>query len=168
MSCAVTIGVVFEGPLPDSPVFALGGTGVGGAGVGEAAVCREPLGETAVGGTGVGGAGVGEAAVFRTPVGETAVGGTGVGGTGVGEAVGALGASSTGVGCLCAPEGSSTIVGPHPIAIIVINTRTISFMVLRPLCSLAPANAGQCLRLAYYKVLPSNYLSSMSVPLGAV
>jgi len=33
---------------------------------------------------------------------------------------------------------------------------------------LPPANASQCLRLAYFKVLPSNDLSSMSVPLGAV
>ena len=94
------------------------------------------------------------------------VGGTGVGGNGVGEAVGALGASATGVGCFCVPEGSSASIGPHPIAIIVINTRTISFMVLRHLCSLAPSNADQCLRLEYYKVLPSNYLSSISVPLG--
>ena len=61
------------------------------------------------------------------------VGGTGVGGNGVGEAVGALGASATGVGCFYVPEGSSASIGPHPIAIIVINTRTISFMVLRHL-----------------------------------
>ena len=96
------------------------------------------------------------------------VGGTGVGGNGVGEAVGALGASATGVGCFCVPEGSSASVGPHPIAIIVINTRTISFMVLRHLGSLAPSNANRCLRLEYYKGLPSNYLSCISVPLGAV
>ena len=96
------------------------------------------------------------------------VGGTGVGGNGVGGTVVGLEVSATDVGCFCVPEGSSASVGPHPIAIIVINTRTISFMVLRHLCSLAPSNADQCLRLEYYKVLPSNYLSSISVPLGAV
>ena len=111
------------------------------------------------------GAGV---AVGGTGVGGNGVGGTAVGGTPVGVTVGGLGASATGVGCFCVPEGSSASVGPHPIAIIVINTRTISFMVLRHLCSLAPSNADQCLRLEYYKVLPSNYLSSISVPLGAV
>ena len=97
--------------------------------------------------------------------GGNGVGGTAVGGTSVRVTVGGLGASATGVGCFCVPEGSSASVGPHPIAIIVINTRTISFMVLRHLCSLAPSNAGQCLRLEYYKVLPSNYQSSISVPL---
>ena len=85
------------------------------------------------------------------------VGGMVVGGTPVGETVVGLEASATDVGCFFAPEGSSASVGPHPIAIIVINTRTISFMVLRHLCSLAPSNAGQCLRLEYYKVLPSNF-----------
>jgi hypothetical protein len=99
--------------------------------------------------------------------GETAVGGTGVGGNGVGGTVRALGASTTGVGCFCVPKGSSASVGPHPIAIIVINTRTISFMALRLLGCLAPSNADQCLRLEYYKVLPSNYLSSISVSPGA-
>ena len=117
-------------------------------------------------GVAVDGNGVDGMVVGGTPVGETAVGGAGVGGTGVGEAVRALGASATGVGCSCVPKGSSDSVGPHPIAIIVINTRTISFMALRPLCCLAPSNADQCLRLEYYKVLPSNYLSSISVPLG--
>ena len=96
------------------------------------------------------------------------VGGTGVGGNGVGGTVVGLEVSATDVGCFCVPEGSSASVGPHPIAIIVINTRTISFMVLRHLCSLAPSNADQCLRLEYYKVLPSNYRSGISVPLDGV
>ena len=98
-------------------------------------------------------------------VGGNGVGGTAVGGTPVGGTVGGLGASATDVGCFCVPEGSSASVGPHPIAINAINTRTISFTILRHLCSLAPSNADQCLRLEYYKVLPSNYQSSISVPL---
>ena len=92
-----------------------------------------------------------------------AVDGNGVGGTVVG-----LEASATDVGCFCVPEGSSANVGPHPIAINAINTRTISFTILRHLCSLAPSNADQCLRLEYYKVLPSNYPSSISLPLDRV
>ena len=106
--------------------------------------------------------------VGRRGVGGNGVGGTAVGGTPVGGTVGGLGASATDVGSFCVTEGSSASVGPHPIAIIVINTRTISFMVLRHLGSLAPSNANQCLRLEYYKGLPSNYLSCISVPLGAV
>ena len=94
-----------------------------------------------------------------------AVDGNGVGGAAVGGTLVGFGASATDVGCFCVPEGSSANVGPHPIAIIAINTRTISFTILRHLCSLAPSNADQCLRLEYYKVLPSNYQSSISVPL---
>ena len=111
------------------------------------------------------GAGV---AVGGTGVGGNGVGGTAVGGTPVGVTVGGLGASATGVGCFCVPEGSSASVGPHPIAIIAINTRTISFTVMRHLCSLAPSNAVQRLRLEYYKVLPFNYRSGISVPLDGV
>ena len=82
------------------------------------------------------GAGV---AVGGTGVGGNGVGGTAVGGTPVGVTVGGLGASATGVGCFCVPEGSSAGVGPHPIAIIAINTRTINFMVLRRLFTLSPS-----------------------------
>ena len=116
----------------------------------------------------VDGNGVGATSVGGTPVGETAVDRTDVGGNGVCGTVGGLEASSTDVGCFCVPEGSSASVGPHPTAIIAINARTISFTVMCHLCSLAPSDSDQCLRLQYYKVLPSNYLSSTSVPLGVV
>ena len=100
-------------------------------------------------GVAVDGNGVGGTAVGGTPVGETVVGGTGVGGNDVGGTVVGLGASATDIGCFCVPEGSSASVGPHPIAIIAINTRTISFTVMHHLCSLAPSDADQCLRLEY-------------------
>ena len=100
------------------------------------------------------GAGV---AVDGNGVGGMVVDGTVVGGTLVGGTLVGFGASATGGGCFCVPEGSSASVGPHPIAIIAINTRTISFTILRHFCSLAPSNADQCLRLEYYKVLPSNF-----------
>ena len=157
---------------------AVGGTGVGGkevavgeidAALGEGvAVDDNGVGGMVVGGIAVGGTSVGRTAVGRTPVGEAAVGGTSVGGNDVGGTVGGLGASATDIGCFCVPEGSSASVGPHPIAIIAINTRTISFTVMRHLCSLAPSNAVQRLRLEYYKVLPSNYRSGISVPLDGV
>ena len=125
--------------------------------------CWGRVGWTVVGAGGFGavvgvGAGVGCAAVSGNGVDGAAVGGTAVG----------FEASAIGGGCFCVLEGSSVGVVPHLIAISAINTRAISFTVMRHLCSLAPANADQCLRLEYYKVLPSNYLSSMSVPLRAL
>ena len=119
-------------------------------------------------GTVVGAGGFGAVVGVGAGVGCAAVGGNGVDGAAVGGTAAGFGASAIGGGCFCVLKGSSVRVVPHPIAMIAINTRAISFTVMRHLCSLAPANADQCLRLEYYKALPSNYPSSMSVPLWAV
>jgi len=116
----------------------------------------------------VGAGGFGAVVGVGAGVGCAAVGGNGVDGAAVGGAAVGFGASAIGGGCFCALEGSSVGVVPHPIAIIAINTRAIRFTVMRHLCSLVSASAHQCLRLEYYKVLPSDYLSSMNVHLGAV